>query len=114
MSINNAMLAIKHFRHTSNLDESLQIAQGKHIKEDIGQSSSHTEQWYVPDQDALNRFQLYLENQLNLYPTVSEYSNGAQSGYLVTVTGDFSENDIASISASLRAMRMDNLPGSLS
>lgn len=113
----HAFAAISHFRRTNRIEEAVQIALGKleapRIKEDAGKQVSQSQIWFLNDQDKLNRFQQYLQNQLGLTCTVADYSNGSQGGYAVTVTGNYSEQDIANAAGSLSATRLDNLPGTI-
>ena len=111
-----ALASIRHLSRGGKIDEAVDIALGrrpipKALREDAGEQSKQSQDWFLPDQDKLNRFCLYLENQLGLTCTISDYDNGAQGGYKVTVSGSFSEQDIANVAGSLSAMRLDNLPG---
>lgn len=116
--MNEALASIKHMTRTGKVEEAVEIACGrrpipKALREDAGEQKSQTQTWFLPDQDKLNRFCEYLENQLGLTCTISDYDNGSQAGYQVKVTGEFSEQDIASVAGSLNAMRLDNLPGTV-
>jgi len=113
---NAAIDSVMFFRRTGKLDEAVQIALGKKKcpkLEDIGTQIPQSQTWFFPDQDKLNRFQLMLQNQLQIAPeNIADADNGSQSGYAVTVTGNFSEQDIASIAGPLLGQRLDNLPAS--
>jgi len=116
--MSKALASIKYHAHTGKLEEAVDIALGrrpipKALREDAGEQKQQTQTWFLPDQDKLNRFCMYLENQLGLACTISDSDNGAQGGYQVKVSGNFSENDIANVAGSLNAMRLDNLPGTV-
>ncbi|MGD9713617.1 MAG: hypothetical protein AB7V46_16375 [Thermomicrobiales bacterium] len=63
----------------------------------------------VYDQSRLNRFTLLLQDKLHLTPTVTQDDRGV---YLVSVTGEFGDHDIASLAAAAggQVFRVDNQP----
>ena len=110
-----AKAAIKHLRTTGNVVEATGILLGKlRISENGGASSTQTQEWFMPSQDALNQFILRLMDKLpDTEHTVDDYNNGSQAGYKVTVTGDYMDGDLASLAAVKGATRLDNPPGNI-
>ncbi len=111
-----AKTAIKHLRDTGNVVEAVEVVLGKRsLSENGGPSSSQTQTWFMPSQDALNQFILRVMDKLpDASYTTADYNNGSQAGYAVTVTGDFMDGDLASLAAVKGGvMRLDNPPAAI-
>lgn len=107
--------AIRHLRTTGNVVEAVDLALGRRgLAENGGDASSQSQEWFMPNQDALNQFILRLMDKLPeaTYST-SEYDNGSQSGYKVTVSGTFMAGDLASLAAVKGGVRLDNPPANI-
>lgn len=114
--MSQAKAAIQRLRRTGNIDEAIDIALGrKPLTENGGDSSSQTQQWFMPDQDALNQFLLRVMDKLpEASYEVSDFNNGSQSGYSVSVSGDYMDGDLASLAAVKGGvMRLDNPPANI-
>lgn len=112
----SAKAAIKHLRTTGNIDEAVRLALGRtELTESGGPATQQTQQWFMPDQDALNEFILRIMDKLpEATYTVSEYNNGSQSGYQVSVSGTYMDSDLASLAATKGGvMRLDRPPASI-
>ena len=120
-----AQEAVKHLRTTGNITEATQIALGRKnvfqyertkvadfCFEGAGEHVAQRQQWFVADQDKANRFQLYMTNQIpDAQVTVEPFTNGSTAGYLITITGNYPEGDVANVAGSLSATRMDQMAG---
>jgi hypothetical protein len=95
--------------------EATEIALGKRrISENGGDASRQTQEWFMPSQDALNQFIQRLMDKLpDTTREVSDYNNGSQAGYKVTVSGDYMDGDLASLAAVKGGYRLDNPPANI-
>lgn len=111
--------ATEHFRRTGNLQDSVDLALGRGdvqpLTEDFPTARKQSQEWYAPNQDALNQFVLRLLDKLpeSTY-SVADFTNGSQGGYKISVSGVFCDHDIASLAAVKGGMmRLDHPPASL-
>jgi len=88
-------------------------ASGYARNEDAAPRKKQTQVWYLPDEDKVNRFVNYAKNKEDLNTRID--GNEQPPGYRVTVTGVFSDGEIANIIGSLNGYPLEgaNQPGSL-
>lgn len=113
-----AEAAVRHYERSGKLRESVAIARGQlpvpKIREDSGPQTSKSQRWFVSDEDKANRLMQYVENFLgdDVSCSVETYTADGQSGYAVTVSGTYSESDVANVISSLGGFqRLDQQPG---
>lgn len=116
-----AKSAVRHLRKSGNINEAVQIALGRlpapapqrpSLREDGQQPSSQSQTWFFPDQDKVNRFVLLVRDKMQLdCPDPTEWDNGSQSGYAVTVSGNYSDGDLSSCAGPLLGVRLDQMAG---
>jgi len=110
--------AIQYLRKTGNVHEAIDVMLGRKavtLSEGGGPVTRQSQDWFLPDQDALQQFILRLMDKLpDASYSTGEYNNGSQGGYKVTVTGSFMDHDLASLAAVKGGVvRLDRQPGSV-
>lgn len=95
--MSQARAAIAHLRKSGSLSESLEVLLD--LRESGGgPTSQRSEDWFAQNQDDLNQAILFIKDKLpDAKVSWQEHSNGSQSGYKLTVSGDFGDHDIASL-----------------
>lgn len=85
------------------LEEAVSIALGRStVAEDFEPRRQRTQRWLLPDQDKVNRFLGLLADKLGAEASsVEPNTMNTAPGFIVTVTGDFSVGDIASLAGPL-------------
>lgn len=107
----SAKKAIEIAKKTGNLTEAVTEALSGHrvhqLKEAF-QTSSQTQVFHCPNQDALNQLILRIEDKLpDATYSVADFDNGSIAGYAVTVTGEMNDEDVASLGAVKGVVRLD-------
>lgn len=92
---------------TKAVCEALSGQRAYELKEELG-AHQQKQVWFCPNQDALNQLILRIEDKLpDATYSVADSSNGAQSGYEISVSGVFSDQDVASLAAVKGVVRVD-------
>ncbi|MDH7600494.1 MAG: hypothetical protein QHH07_12825 [Sedimentisphaerales bacterium] len=105
--------AIKHLRETGDVEGAVRIAIGQLTEEFV---SVQTQQWYCPNENAVNQLVLLVQNRLGIRVSdISQYSTGSTGGYVVTFTGEMGDSDIATLASRLGCYPIAgaHLPGAL-
>jgi hypothetical protein len=112
--MSQARSAIAHLRTTGSVQEACEVLLG--LRESGGgPTSQRTEEWFAQNQDDLNQAILFIKDKL---PQASvsweEHSNGSQSGYKLSISGEFGDHDIASLGGGRQALYpLTNPPANL-
>jgi len=107
----SAKKAIEIAKKTGKLTEAVSEALYGHrvheLKEELG-AKQQTQIFHCANQDALNQFLLRIEDKLpDATYSVADFDNGSISGFAVTVTGTFDDEDVASLGAKKGVIRLD-------
>lgn len=96
---------------TGSLNEALNVAlrgHRVHHIEEQAKARQQSQKFFAPNQDALNQLLLRIEDKLpSATYSVSDSTNGNQSGYAVSVSGEFCDQDVASLGAVKGVTRLD-------
>jgi len=110
-------IAISHLRKTGDIVEAVDIALGRSNPPNLAEAESHqqTQEWFLPNEDALNQFILRLLNRLpDVTYKTEAYSENGKGGYKVVVTGKYADHDLSSLAAVKGGVvRLDNPPANL-
>jgi len=81
--------------------------------EDAAPRKQQTQVWYLPDEDKVNRFVNYAKDKEDLQTRIDAHEQ--PPGYRVTVSGSFSDGEIANVIGSLNGYPMKGAtqPGSV-
>jgi hypothetical protein len=117
MSLKLAEAAVNHLLTSTRLPEAVAIARGqipppKRLRESGTPGHSQTQRYFLPNEDAANRAVQYLQNFLGAAATLEPFDGEGRSGYVLTVSGSYSDDDITSAISSLGGFeRLDVPPG---
>jgi hypothetical protein len=100
---------------TGKLSEAIDVAlRGNRVHQIEEAARKQKQVFFAPNQDALNQLLLRIEDKLPAATfNVADHTNGAQSGFAVSVSGDLSDHDVASLGAVKGISRLDGPAGDL-